>query len=140
MSVTRSEDKRREYILNGTTHMEMINLTGFPTIQPEFFAMRNFLKKIVISHADLKIFPNVPSCPLLESLDISFNAISEIPVLSQSFPKLLHLCISSNRIESFASLVNLSNSVTLNEIDMRFNPVCNIRGFKLFLSRKIHCL
>ena len=118
----------------------MINLTGFSKIQPEFFAMRNFLKKIVITHAKLNVFPDFQSCPLLETLDLSFNAIAEVPVLTRSFPKLFHFCISSNRIESLGSLVNISNLAVLRELDIRFNPVCNRRGFKLFLTRKIPSL
>lgn len=130
----------KKYLLNGTTNNEYVNLSGFQSIQADFFAMRSFLKTIVINHADLTSFPEMKQCPLLEVLDLSFNRIPEVPVLNDTYPLLRKLLISSNQVHQLISLLNISKSSNLQEIDLSLNPVCEIRDFSFFLARKIPTL
>ena len=102
--------------------------------------MRNSLTKIVINHSSLNCIPDIELCPMLEMLDLSFNNISNVPDLTAKFPKLNCLLLNSNQIHQLDSLVNVSKSSNIRELDLRNNPIFEIRDFKSFILKKIPLL
>lgn len=139
LNLKKSAVEYQKLLLFGRTPNDYLNLTGVVTIQSDYFALRNFLTTIIINHAKLEKFPSLQVCPLLEHLDLSFNAITTIPPLTTEFPKLKALYLASNQISTLSELERISN-VNLAELDIRFNPATLIRDYDIFLIKKIPCL
>ncbi|KAJ3337839.1 hypothetical protein HDU91_001371, partial [Kappamyces sp. JEL0680] len=123
---------------NSDNRTNQVNLSGFTSLPPEYFAKYSNLTSITINHAELASFPNFPLLPALESLDLSYNVIAEIPpFLAKHLPKLKRLLLASNRIHASKDVQAIGELAKLVELDVRFNPIWKSKEMELLLAFRL---
>ncbi|TPX32417.1 hypothetical protein SmJEL517_g04464 [Synchytrium microbalum] len=98
------------------------------------------LRSLSISHCAIARIPaDLTLLPSLESLDISFNILSSLNGI-RALSKLTRLDACANKFASIESVVELKDCETLMDLDVRFNPVCNLPGLESWLISGISAL
>ncbi|RKO93872.1 hypothetical protein BDK51DRAFT_18137 [Blyttiomyces helicus] len=116
--------------------IEHLNLTHHPFRSLEEFTALTSLRSISVSHCGIDHVPTLRHFPKLERLDISFNRIEVLDKVI-SAPDLMWLDASGNRI---VDLEIFENATSLVGLDLRFNPVCERKGYKKLAIRHIRRL
>ncbi|KAH6567544.1 hypothetical protein BASA62_006015 [Batrachochytrium salamandrivorans] len=118
-----------------STSLEHLNISGQSALNPESYSQHTKLRSLTISHSSLVLLQNIPKLPLLERLDLSFNNIKVICSGFELHHNLTFLGMAGNQIEGFDTLKYMFRKLcNLVELDLRFNPICKRKGYRVFCS------
>ncbi|KAI8896203.1 hypothetical protein BC833DRAFT_598395 [Globomyces pollinis-pini] len=139
--MTKSIKDYTKLVLTDKTPTDHLNLTGITPLNPEYFNNRNTLKTIIIRHSELTNVPLFLVCPLLETLDLSFNKITVIPDIALMMPKLKELNMISNSLNHISSISSLTKTRTsLERLDIRFNRISSIKELREYIVGRLKSL
>lgn len=92
-----------QILLKLPKEMRNVTIENTPSMSTEFIIPNNLinLKYLRLSNCSMAIWnESEVTFSALEYLDLSYNKLKEIPLISEKFPKLLTLILSYNRISS----------------------------------------
>lgn len=113
-----------------------LNLSGFNISSS--LNIRSDLVFLTINHSNLQEIPSYFAFKSLKKLDLSFNTISMLPAEFRcNFPALTGLVMPFNCISFISGTTNIFGMNTLSFLDLSFNPVSELVGFKHCIAEKM---
>ncbi|OAJ40643.1 hypothetical protein BDEG_24350 [Batrachochytrium dendrobatidis JEL423] len=113
--------------------LEHLNLSSQCAFKQNALLHQKQLRSLTISHGNLMAIPKFPSLPLLERLDLSFNAIHSLENGFEMYSGLKFLDLAGNNISNLECLKALFCTLcNLAVLDLRFNPVCKHKGYRKY--------
>jgi hypothetical protein len=122
-------------------HIDTLNLSFHPWKSFSSFEILKGLKNLVLSGCSLRECPILPSLPVLELLDLSFNHIRTLNDNILYVPNLQTLNLTGNYIDEFENLKLIFKHLkNLCSLDLRYNKVSENVGLESYISESLPSL
>lgn len=113
-------------------NLDNVSITAFPDLPLPF------LRRLTIADNELPFVPPelATNMTSLNSLDLSYNDLTNVPLLTHSLPKLRHLSLAGNPITVLTNTSLLGAAETLKHLDisnMQLNSF-EVRGFCFWVT------
>lgn len=95
------------------------------------------LEILILSCNEIQEVSGIETCANLKRVDLGYNNIQLVSGL-ENLHQLATLQLNNNKIQSFKCLANINKQVpNIQQVDLRHNPVCQIRGYELVVLEKL---
>ena len=129
-----------EVLKNSESHALQftLNLSGLEFRKLDLSSVLQRMKTLILSNCSLRDFPLETFLPNLETLDLSFNLISEIRSGLRFTPNVHHLDLCGNLIRKFESISGIFTHLkAVKSLNLLLNDIRKHHGYKMHLIKTL---